>query len=115
MIRSVFFECGILQLRNKQQSELMLIYEKLILKKLKISKKFPKSLLYARKSMGGVRLLKPKTIIAISILKQYIRNYRIMNRVFSMIKISKEWLITESRYSGSPIEIKINNRYWQQS
>ena len=57
MIRSAVFGHGILELNKKQEKELRLIYNGLLLKKLGLEEKFPRLLLYIRKLAGGVRLL----------------------------------------------------------
>ena len=49
----------------------MKISELVLLKKLELSEKFPREILYARKSALGVGLLKPSTIITILTLKIY--------------------------------------------
>ena len=46
-ITSVYFSAGIIELNDKQEKELQRIYEALILRKLGLSEKFPKELLYA--------------------------------------------------------------------
>ena len=46
MLKSVFFEGRIIKLIEKQYNELKRIYETLTLIKLKLSKTFPKKLLY---------------------------------------------------------------------
>ena len=109
IIRSMFFGTGIVEIIDKQNNELRKLYETLIARKLRLGAKFLRRILYTRRNTIEIRLVQPKTMIVMSILKQYIGNCRMMNRVFSMIKISKEWLITESRYTESPIKIKTNN------
>ena len=69
LTRSVFFRCNIIELTTQQERILIGIYKKPILKKLGLSEKFPKAILYARQSALGVRLIKPSIYLAMSTLK----------------------------------------------
>jgi len=73
LTRSVFL-CNIIELTMQQERILIEIYERLILKKLGLSKKFPKVLLCSRRSALGVRLVKSSTYLAMLTLKQHIRS-----------------------------------------
>ena len=73
MLKSIFFGGGIMQISEKQCDELEKTHEVLILVKLQLSKTFPRKLMYARKSFLGLGLLPPETILAIQIIKLYIR------------------------------------------
>ena len=59
----------------------MNISEPVLLKKLGLSEKFPREILYARKSALGVGLLKPSTIITILTLKLYLEHMRNDDRI----------------------------------
>ena len=72
----VFFGCGVIELNKKQEDELRRIYEQPMLIKLGLSRKYPRTALYSRKSALGIGLMKPNTIIAILKLKSYIGNKR---------------------------------------
>ena len=74
MIKSVFFGCGVIELNQKQEKELKRLYEAPMLMKLGLSKNFPRLALYVRKSVLGIGLMQPSTIIAILKLKSYIGN-----------------------------------------
>jgi len=74
MIKSVFFGCGVIEFHLKEERELQRIYEEPILVKLGLSKKYPQAVLYTRKSILGIGLMKPSIIIAILKLKQYVGN-----------------------------------------
>jgi len=72
LIKQVYFGCGIIELLPAQEKILMQICESTLLKKLRLSEKFPRRILYARKSELGVGILKPTTMIAILALKLYL-------------------------------------------
>ena len=72
MIKSIYFGCGILKLTPTQEAILIWIYELTLLQKLGLSIKFSRSVLYIRKSVVGIGIIKPSTIIDILALKLYI-------------------------------------------
>ena len=76
MIKSVFFGCGVIELNSREEEELKRIYEEPLLIKLGLGRKFPRIVLYKRKSALGIGLMKPSTVIAILKLKSYIGNRR---------------------------------------
>ena len=57
MIKSVFFGCGVIELNPREEKELKRIYKEPMLVKLGLSKKFPRIVLYTRKSALGVGLM----------------------------------------------------------
>ena len=64
-IKSVYFGTGIIELSKSQEQILIKICESTLLNKLRYSKKIPWRVLYARKSVLGIRIIRPKTIIDI--------------------------------------------------
>ena len=50
----------------------MRISELTLLKKLELSEKFPRNILYTKKSQLGVGIMKPSTIITVLALKLYL-------------------------------------------
>ena len=56
MLKSIFFRGGIIEISQKQCEELKRIYKTPMLMKLKLSKIFPKKLLYVRKAFLGLGL-----------------------------------------------------------
>jgi len=88
---SIYFGLGIIELNDKQEAELKHIYEVPILRKIELSSKFPKELLYARRSTLGVGLITPNTALSIAALKLYISNKRMGNRANEMIRINEEY------------------------
>ena len=71
LIASVYFGYGIMIIIEKQELELMKIYEKTVLTKLRLSEKFPRAIFYSRKMSLGLGLLKLSIIIEILIVKLY--------------------------------------------
>ena len=55
-----------------------------------LSKKFPRQILYARKTVLGVRLMKPIIMIVILALKLYIGYKRFEMNIGKMININKK-------------------------
>ena len=88
---SMYFGLGIIELNDKQEAELKHIYEVPILRKIGLSSKFPKELLYARRSTLGVGLITLNTALSIAALKLYISNKRMGNRANEMIRINEEY------------------------
>ena len=64
--------------------------------KLRLSRKFPRLILYSRKSALGVGIIKPSTIIDMLKAKQYIGHKRMNSIVQESIKLQEEYLIVES-------------------
>ena len=91
IIKSVFFGCRVIELNPKEVKELKQIYKEPMLIKLGFSKKFPRTALYIRKSVLGVEMIKPETIIAILKLKQYIRNVKKPGNAGKSIRIQEEY------------------------
>jgi len=90
LIKNVYYGCGIFSISQKQEEILMKIYKPVILRKLGLSITFPRNVLYARKSVLGVRLISPSTIIDILALKLYVGYNRDKNEVAKTIKILEE-------------------------
>ena len=99
LIKKVYFGCGIANITRKQENELLQICERPIIKKLGLSEKFPRELLYSRKLALGIGLLKPSTIIAILATKLYIGHMRKNDRIANIIKINKAQAEWEYGYS----------------
>ena len=59
---------------------------------LRLSQKCPRNILYARKSILGVELIVPNTIIAIFKSKLYIRNIRRRRNTLILIEFQEEYL-----------------------
>ena len=76
LIKKVYFGCDIMKLMPNQEKILMKISEKVLLKKMGLSEKFLRMMLYARKSALGVGLIKPSTMVLILLLKLYVEHVR---------------------------------------
>ena len=76
VITSVFLGSGIVCITVEQEKELKGMCEEPILMKLGLSKKFPRAVLFSRKSALGVGLMEPHTIIDVLKLKLFIGNMR---------------------------------------
>ena len=80
MITSVFFGIGIVCITAEEEKELKGTYEEPIIMKLGLSKKFLRPVLCSHKSVLGVGLMEPSTIIDVLKLKLFIGNMRKMKR-----------------------------------
>ena len=87
LIKQVYFGCGIISITPAQEKILMQISKAILLKKLGLSKKFPKKILYSRKSELGVGIMKPTTMITILALKLYLGHKRNEDRISNIISI----------------------------
>jgi len=90
-LTSIYFRVGIIELTKAQEDELKRLYKVPMLKKLGLSIKFLKELLYVRQSALSVKLVALNTALLIAALKLYIENICMNNRVSENIKISKEY------------------------
>ena len=71
--------------------------------KLGLSKKFPRSILYVRRSVLGTGLLKLLTAVQFQALKLYIGNKRAMNSISTMLTLYQEMIFIEK---GRNIDIE---------
>jgi len=90
LMRKVYFRCGIITIMPNQEKILMKISKSILLRKMDLSKKFPRKMLYARKSALGVELMKPLRMVAILSLKLYMGHVRAQDRIANIIKINEE-------------------------
>jgi len=104
LIKKVNFGSGVLSLTEKQEQELKRIYEPILLRKMKLSEKFPRNVLYSRKTALGVGLLAPRTIVDILSLKLYIGHQRMKSKVSEIIQINEDNARVSYGYSTSIIE-----------
>ena len=89
LITSVYFGCRVLTLNPKQEEELMKISEATLLRKLGLSKRFPRKILCTRKSQLGAGILKPTTIMTILSLKLYLGHLRFEDEVSKQIRVNE--------------------------
>ena len=90
LIKKVYYGSGIYVINKRQEKILKSIYESVILNKMGLSIKFPRKVLYARKSALGVGLMAPRTIMSILALKLYVSHQRGETRVSKMININED-------------------------
>ena len=81
------------------------------MKKLGLSTKFSKYMLHARKLVGRLGLLQPKTVLAMIVMKQYIAHNRVNNNIAKTIKKVEDQTHIISRYSKRLIEVNQRDRY----
>ena len=82
----------------------MKISEIVLLVKLGLSEKFPRRIIYTRKSALGVGLLKPSTIVSFLALKLYLGHKRKSDRMSKIISINKENAFLQYGYSSNVLE-----------
>ena len=76
LLKSAFFSCGIVNLSTKQEEKLQKKYEIVIAQKMKLGMTFLRAVLYSRRKVIGIGLIRPKMAIAIQACKLYIGNLR---------------------------------------
>ena len=111
MIKSAFFGCGIIELNEKQNDALKQIYEEPLLMKLGLSRKFPRKILYSRKSALGVGIMTPLTIIAMLKAKLYLGNVRAKGVTNEAVQLHEEMVAVKA---GRKVQIggEQKYRYW---
>ena len=110
LCKKVYFGCGIISINDKQEEELMKIYEPVILKKLGLGEKFPRLCLYSKRSSLGIGLMKPKIILAILALKLYIGHKRIRSNISRKISINEQMQFLQDRYNSHPISTPVDDK-----
>ena len=90
LITMVYFGCGLLILSEKQEEELMKISEGVLLRKLELSKRFPRRTLRAKRTQLGTGMLKPTTIIAVLALKLCAGHLRNEDEVSKLIILNEK-------------------------
>ena len=101
----MYFGYGIVELNKKQERELQRIYEEPLLIKLGLSRKFPRDILYSRKSTLGIRIMKPFIIIDTLKAKLYLGNIRKEGVANNAIRLQEEYLKVEA---GREISVPYN-------
>ena len=109
---SVYFRTGIIQLNSKQEDELKRLYKEPMLQKIRLSTKFPKELLYARRIALSVGFISPNTALVISALKLYVENIRIQSNIADLITINKEHNHILSGLNKYPILVHTSKPFW---
>ena len=96
MIKSVYFGCSIIKFNEAQETELKRLYKEPLLVKLGLSRKFPRVVLYSRKSVLGVGIMTPNTILVILKAKLYIGNIQTKKETYNAVKLHKELMMVEA-------------------
>ena len=104
-----------MSITRKQENEFRSIYKTVILKKLGLSMKFPRYILYARKSALEIGILKPSTIIDTLSLKLYLGHKRRYSRISKLIKTNEEYIMINYGINNNPIRVYREDRYWKNS
>ena len=87
----------------------MKISDKVLLRKIGLSEKFPRKMLYNRNSALGVGLIKLSRMVFILVLKFYISYIISQDRILNLIRINEENIIFQNGYNNHILEIPINN------
>ena len=112
MIKSVFFGCGVITISESQEKELKRLYKEPLLMKLRLSRNFPRVVLYSRKSALGVGIMVPLTIISLLKAKLYLSNIRVKCTTYQAISVQEEY---QQIKAGWNIHVGYNpsDRYWK--
>ena len=105
LITQAYFKCGVISLLPKQEDLLMKTSEAALLRKLGLSKRFPRAILHAQKLQLGAGIMKPLTIIALLSLKLYLGHRRNKDQTAKQIKIYKRNASFQCRCNENIIEI----------
>jgi len=106
---NVYFGCGVMYLMPKQEEILKKIYKPVLLQKIGLSIKFPRKIVYARKSALGIGLIAPSTIIDTLVLKLYLGYKRMEDEVSKIIRIIEE--NAKSQYGYATYILKVQRKY----
>jgi len=116
LIKQVYFGTGVIAINKNQEEILKKISEPVILRKLGLSEKFPRRILYTKKSQLGVGILQPSTIIAILALQLYLGHKRSDDNIGKQISINEVNTHFQYGYSKNILEteeeIKPQNKIW---
>ena len=106
LMKNVYFRSGVMSLTEKQEITLKQIYGPVLLMKMNLSEKFSRSVLYSRKIVLGIGLMAPKTIIDVLLLKLYLGNQRLNQKVVKIIQINEDNARLSYGYSECILEMK---------
>ena len=113
MIKSVYFGCGVITLTERQIEALKKLYEGPILEKLRLTKKFPRDVMYISKEGLGLGLLSPETCLAVQQLKLYFGNNRVNGNTNQMIRANEAYTQVMCGRNKILSEIPDDERYWK--
>jgi len=95
LIKSIFFRYKIVKLENKQLKDIEKTHEVVIAKKLNLGNTFSRAILYSRRNVVGIGLIKVETVIVMLVCKLCIGNLRANNKISRLIRYDKKWIIVE--------------------
>ena len=93
LLKSVFFGYQIVKLSIKQEEKLQKKHKATILQKMKLRITFPGAVLYSRRNVIGIGLIRSKMVIVIQAYKLYFGNLRAQMRIARIIRINEEAII----------------------
>ena len=106
LITQVHFRCGIMTLTEAQEKELIRISEAALLRKLGLSKKFPRQILHTQKTQLGVGIMKPSSILTILSLKLYLGHKRHEDIIANQLEVNERNVAFQHRYNKNVFEVK---------
>lgn len=112
MLKSVFFGCGVVSLIKREENEMKRTCETPMLKKLGLSTKLPREVMYVRKTALGLGLIEPCTVLSILTLKQYFGHMRMGSDTSNITKANEELLQLENGRSKHHMDIRQSEKYW---
>lgn len=95
-----------------EEKELQPIYEQLLIDKLKLGSKFPRSVLYINKNVLGIGLMALNTILEILSLKLFFRHTRLDSNTNKLIEVNLQNLQRESGRNVSFEAIPEDEKWW---
>ena len=105
LIKKVYFGYSIVSISKKQEEMLKKIYEPVILRKMGLSEKFLRCVLYSRRTVLGIGLMFLRMIMDILALKLYVGHNRMESEVARMIKVNEKNEMLHYGYSTRVLEI----------
>jgi len=90
ILTSMYFGSGIINLYEQDENELRRICEETLLRKMKLSMKFPRSVMHESKEGLGLVMMKLRMMVVINTLKMYFDNKRYGSEVLKMIEALEE-------------------------
>ena len=96
MLTSVYFGSGIIELDEKEEIELMRIIELALLRKMSLSTKFSRTVMYESQNILGLGFMKLSTMIAAQMIKIHVGNVRLETKTSILIKSLNKYNIVES-------------------
>ena len=106
LTKSSYFECRIIKISENQEKALKRINKVAFLRKVELSEKFPRVVLYSRKAVLGLGLMKLSTIIETLVLKQYFSYQQSSIELAILIQTNNEMIHIEKGFNSYPTKIK---------